>query len=212
MTAATITPRLVTALDAAWARIRELHPDVPEVVITMASGSAITRRKTAGQLLGHFAAARWQRGAVQLPELFVSGEGLGRGARDVLGTLLHEAAHGLAHARQIKDTTRQGRWHNARYRDLARELGLDVAQAPGIGWSDTTLATGTAREYAAVLRRLDAALVAFRHAEFRGRGRASSNNLLVAQCACPRKIRASATVLAAGPITCSRCGDDFTAS
>jgi hypothetical protein len=130
----------------------------------------------------------------------------------VLGTLLHEAAHGLAHARQIKDTTRQGRWHNARYRDLARELGLDVAQAPGIGWSDTTLATGTAREYAAVLRRLDAALVAFRHAEFRGRGRASSNNLLVAQCACPRKIRASATVLAAGPITCSRCGDDFTAS
>ncbi len=35
-----------------------------------------------------------------------------RGAADVLGTLLHETAHALAHVRDIKDTSRQGRWHN----------------------------------------------------------------------------------------------------
>jgi hypothetical protein len=31
----------------------------------------------------------------------------------VLGTLLHEAAHGLAQARSIQDTSRQGRYHTA---------------------------------------------------------------------------------------------------
>lgn len=60
VTAATITPRLSAALDSAWARIRELHPDVPEVVITMGSGSAMTRWST-GQLLGHFAASAGRR-------------------------------------------------------------------------------------------------------------------------------------------------------
>jgi hypothetical protein len=51
-------------------------------VLTLCSGSAGAR---AGTLtLGHFAAARWQRGETeQLPEMFVAGEGLARGARDV---------------------------------------------------------------------------------------------------------------------------------
>jgi hypothetical protein len=213
MTATTISPRLVTALDAAWSRIRELHPDVPEVVITMASGSAMTRR-SAGRLLGHFAAARWQRGDDQLPELFVSGEGLDRGAQGVLGVLLHEAAHGLAHARGIKDTSRQGRYHTARFRDLAAELGLAVAYDKRVGWSDDSVTDVAAAAYRGVLRRLDAAIVAYRHAEPRGgrAGRASNNNYVPAECACPRKIRVAETVLALGPITCGVCGTDFEAA
>ena len=31
----------------------------------------------------------------------------------MLGILLHEAAHGLAHARKVSDTSRQGRSRNA---------------------------------------------------------------------------------------------------
>jgi len=46
--------------------------------------------------------------------------------RDVLGTLLHEAAHGMAATRQIKDTSRQGRYHNRRFAELAAELGITV--------------------------------------------------------------------------------------
>jgi hypothetical protein len=57
----------------------------------------------------------------------------------VLGTLLHEAAHGLAHARKISDTSRQGRYHNRRYATLAGELGLDVAHLQPIGWSATSV-------------------------------------------------------------------------
>ncbi|MGH3191511.1 MAG: hypothetical protein ACRDOL_30560, partial [Streptosporangiaceae bacterium] len=83
---ATISPRLVTALDRTWAAIMARHPDVPAVVIALGSGSGGKRLK-----LGHFAPDRWQRSGGRLPELFVGGEGLARGAGDVLGTLLHEA-------------------------------------------------------------------------------------------------------------------------
>ncbi len=119
---------------------------MPEVVLTLCSGSAGAR---AGTLtLGHFAAARWQRGETeQLPEMFVAGEGLARGARDVLGTLLHEAGAGLASTRQVQDTSRQGRYHNTRFRDLATEMGLEVSQAGSLGWSDTTVPGPTAAAY-----------------------------------------------------------------
>ena len=69
----------------------------------------------------------------------ISGEGLGRTPRDVLGTLLHEAAHALAAVCGIKDTSRQGRYHNTKYKMLAEELGLTVAFEPTIGWSITSV-------------------------------------------------------------------------
>jgi hypothetical protein len=71
--------------------------------------------------------------------VLVSGEGLQRGPVDVLGTLLHEAAHGLAYVRKVSDTSRQGRYHNRRCATLARELGLEVAHLDPIGWSATSV-------------------------------------------------------------------------
>lgn len=56
----------------------------------------------------------------------------------VLGTLLHEAAHGVASTRGIKDTSRQGRYHNRRFAQLATELGIVVAPDGARGWSATT--------------------------------------------------------------------------
>src|SRR6266700_2169878 len=99
---------LVAALERAWTAIRARHPQVPEVVMAVASGS-VGRR---GELkLGHFADRRWTVTTAERPELFVGGEGLAAGAVEVLGTLLHEAAHGLAATRGIQDTSRQGRYH-----------------------------------------------------------------------------------------------------
>ena len=91
MAAESVTPRLVAALDGAWSAIQARHPEVPEVVITLGSGSG-----PALLALGHFHPGAWQRGDSQLPELFVGGEGLARGALPVLGTLLHEAAGGCS--------------------------------------------------------------------------------------------------------------------
>ncbi len=53
----------------------------------------------------------------------ISGEGLARTAREVLGTLLHEAAHALAAARGITGTSRQGRYHNRKFATFADRAG-----------------------------------------------------------------------------------------
>lgn len=71
----------------------------------------------------------------------------------------------MADVRRIKDTSRQGRYHNARYKVLGEEEGLTIAQHPQIGWSLTELAAGTAEEYVDELEDLAAALVAYRYAE-----------------------------------------------
>ena len=208
-TLTTITTQLVTAFEAAWRAIQQRHSDVPDVVVTFGSGTL--GMKGGATRLGHFAAARWQHGDQQLPELFISGEGLQRGALEVLGTLLHEAAHGLAHVREVKETSRQGRYHNAKFRALGEELGLTLAEDKTIGWSLTTVPETTAKAYAAELDELGAALVAWRYAEVSATTKKKSTNLAVAECACPRKIRVARTTLAEAPITCGNCGVDFMA-
>ena len=95
---------LLAALEHAWTTIRTRHPDVPDVVLVIASGSEGKRLN-----LGHFAPHRWQVNGADRHEVLVSGEGLQRGPIEVLGTLLHEAAHGLAYASKVSDTSRQGR-------------------------------------------------------------------------------------------------------
>lgn len=53
-----------------WAGLRSWHPDVPDVVVTIASGS-VGRR---GVRLGHFGPDRWAHGGTaRLPELFIGG-------------------------------------------------------------------------------------------------------------------------------------------
>src|SRR5690348_13975807 len=158
---ATVTGPLVAAIEHTWAAIQHSHPEVPHVVLTLGNGS-----HRPGQLTyGHFHDAKWAVGADRLPELFIGGEGLRRGARDLLGTLLHEATHGVAAARGIKDTSRQGRYHNARFRDLAAELGITVTKDPKIGWSPTTVPDLTAADYADQVADLEEALTAYRLAD-----------------------------------------------
>lgn len=221
---------LVAALEATWSAIQLRHPDVPDVVVTLGAGSIGV---PAGTLkLGHFAAGRWvsneNKDPVGLAELFVGGEGLRRGAEPVLATLLHEAAHGVAYVRGIKDTSRQGRYHNTRFKLLGEELGLTITQAPTIGWSSTELAPGTADKYAEEIATLISAIVAFRntegampigptgggkHGPTGGGGirakRPKNGLVLVCECSPGRRIRASVAVVERGPIVCGLCSADF---
>ncbi|MGH3613482.1 MAG: hypothetical protein ACRDRK_12995, partial [Pseudonocardia sp.] len=148
-------------------------------------------------------------GPVRLPEVFIGGEGLVRGAADVLGTLLHEATHALAHVRDIKDTSRQGRWHNARFKALAEELGIAVTKDPRIGWSPTTIPASTRDIYAEVIAELARVLRLHRSVEISG-GKAKKPTPPPCACGCGRRIRVAPSVLDAGPITCGVCGQDFT--
>jgi hypothetical protein len=136
----------------------------------------------------HFAPHRWQVNGADRHEVLVGSEGLHRGRMEVLGTLLHEAAHGLAQARSIQETSRQGRYHNRRYATLARELGLEVTTVKPIGWSATTVPETTASVYAGQLGKLAAALVLWRRQEHRIGPGSRSRNLLAAACGCGRRI------------------------
>ena len=72
---------LVAALEHAWQTIRTHHPDAPDAVLIVASGSEGKRLN-----LGHFAPHRWQVNGADRHEVLVGGEGLQRGPIDVLGT------------------------------------------------------------------------------------------------------------------------------
>ncbi|MGH3432396.1 MAG: hypothetical protein ACRDQB_06115 [Thermocrispum sp.] len=208
-----ISTPMVAALEQAWAAIRQHNPEVPQAVIVLGAGS--TGSKAGTLRLGHFAAMRWHNdttdnaeGQGQLAEVFVGGEGLRRGAVDVLGTLLHEAAHALADVRGIKDTSRQGRYHNTRFKQLAEELGIEVSKDPRIGWSPTAVPATTRQRYTATVAALTEALRLFRAPEQTTTG-TKSKNPPPCVCECGRRIRVATSVLEAGPITCGVCGTDF---
>lgn len=246
-----VSAALVAAVSATWAAIRVRHPQVPAVVVTFGSGTLGTTRGQ--ERLGHFAGGRWLPGRAPgaedggsdpvavtegeaLAELFVGGQGLCLGAVELLDTLLHEAAHALAHGRGIADTSRQGRYHNARYRKVALELGLDVAEDEKLGWTKTTVPASTRAAYAPQLDALRTALLAWRRPEADARrvvpspgtgqaepgeqdGTADADarrkkNGVVARCAClapaARQFRISEPVLALGPIICAACEQPFT--
>jgi hypothetical protein len=203
------TAGLLSALETAWAAIRTRHPEVPDAVLIVGSGSPA--KGSQSLKWGHFATLRWQSGDTQLPEVLVSGEGLKRTPAEVFTTLLHEATHGLADARGIQDTSRQGRWHNKKFATLAAELGLTAAKDDKLGYSPCTLTDQTAADYAATITTLATALKAYRHPELAGQGtgRTNNNNGVTAECDCPRKIRLSITAFEEGPIVCAQCGAAF---
>src|SRR5690606_17162912 len=153
---------IVKALERVWDLIRANHPDLPAVVIVTGSGMVGPPR------WGHFRANGWteraEKGAalnLMVGEMFVAGETLARGADCTVETMLHEAAHVLAQVRGIKDTSRQGHWHNQRFRRLAEELGLEYPKEsahPQVGFSECLMTPGTREEYAGVIEELDRAI------------------------------------------------------
>lgn len=157
--------RIITALEGAWAAIRAEHPEVPRVVMITGTG-----RDGRGSLRwGHFGADFWtvetgeKKG--RAPELFAGGELLSLGGRRTMQTLLHEAAHAVAHVRKVKDTSSAGRYHNGRFAKIAEEMGLNAPTqpAPVIGFSDCHIIDATAARYAAAIETLDAARLPYVH-------------------------------------------------
>jgi hypothetical protein len=138
----------------------------------------------------------------------ISGEGLRRTPAEVLGTLLHEAAHALADARDITDTSRQGRYHNRKFAALAAELGLDTQEDPSgqFGWTITTVPDTTANTYAGQLAALADAMTLWRTGEDTpAAARKRDTNLIAAICPCGRTIRVAASTLKEAPILCEAC-------
>jgi DnaJ domain len=198
--------RLLAVLEGAWRQIRRNHPEVPPVVLIIASGTDTRHPKW-----GHHAPGRWHHANDDHAEVMISGEGLRREPRDVLATLLHEAAHALAAARGITDTSRQGRYHNKKFAALASELGLDVTddESGQYGWTITTVPDATANRYGDQLDALAFAMTLWRIDEQLTPRAKRNTNLIAASCPCGRRIRVAASTLAEAPITCQACDGSF---
>jgi DnaJ domain len=196
---------LVQVLEEVWLAIRRRHPQIPAVVIIVASGT-----ETRQPRWGHFASGRWYVEASERAEVMISGEALRLTPPEVLAVILHEAAHALAHARGIKDTSRQGRYHNKHFKTCAEELGLAVEHDQRNGWSASKITHQAEQAYQTQLTALAEAMTLWRRSETAtGPGPRRNTNLIAAACSCGRSIRVAASTLAEAPITCQACDGDF---
>ncbi len=213
---------VVIALEHACATLRQHWPELPAVVITV----FYDRHRS---VRGYFWDGQWRSQADPfLPELHIDSTILSDPPEAILKTLVHEAAHALARARGIKETSREGRYHNQRYADLATEMGLVVVPDPKIGIRTPGLhPEWLAGPYAPLTQIIDAAsrklwqedraaMIAVAGNGQNGNGSVigapgPKGRLIKAVCRCypPRIIRAARNTLQAAPIHCAACGGEF---
>ena len=217
-----LASELVAACEAAWSSIQRRHPGVPDAVIIL--GSGVERGRLVK--LGHWWSGRWIADGQVRGEVLLAGEALHLKPEDVFEVLLHEAAHGLNAHLGIKDTSRGGRYHNARFRQTAEDFGLRVATAPPFGWASTALTEQATELYRSEIASIGDALRIARRlntattigVEGTTGGETTSENgeretgskNPPAQCGCGRKMRMAPATLAAGPVICGLCNEQFT--
>ena len=193
----------------------------------MVLGSGVERGRLVK--LDHWWGGRWIADGELRGEVLLAGEALHLKPEEVFEVLLHEAAHGLNAARGIKDTSRGGRYHNARFGSAAQEVGLQVEAMPPYGLARTSLTPATRETYAASIERLADVMRIARQIDVRTRGVAGQERdgqeggtdrqqereragRVLAECECGRKMRIAKSVLAAGPIVCGMCSAEFTSA
>lgn len=209
---------LIEALTRIWSRIRVYHPEVPGVMLLAAPSPR-------GDLavLGHFAPLRWRgkkSGGSHHHEVVVVAEHLDRDPTDIVGTLIHEAAHALNFERGIYDCSRS-QYHNRAFKAAAELLGLHVEQVPNYGFAITRLKSETVARYEEDIRQLAEVLV-HRAKPAAASGisvpkggtedppdeRPGSRNRK-AVCRCSFIIRVAKTTLEQTVIRCESCGEPF---
>jgi len=193
---------IVAALESAHAVIQE-KTGAPRATINVA-------RKT-GRTMGHFThATPWIAGEEKFHEIMISANYFTRGARAVLGTLLHEIAHSIDLQNGIQGTSGDG-YHNQKFKATAESLGLTITQAKGIGWSVTEVSDACAERWAEALALIENGLALMADTEQAKKTGGRNKNLKVAECRCGEKIRLSASVLEKCAPMCNACGCKFIA-
>ena len=191
---------ITEALESAHALIQE-KTGAPRATI-------LVTRKT-GNTMGHFTHAKpWVSGEDSFHEIMISAEYFPRGARAILGTLLHETAHSLDLQAGIKGVSGDG-YHNKNFKQTAEALGLTITQAKRIGWSNTEVSDECAERWGEALALIEAGLALTADTE-QGQGKKGRDkNNLVAECGCGGKIRLSKKVLEMCAPFCQTCQSEF---
>lgn len=173
---------LVAVCEEVWKSIQDLNPDVPNVVIVIGSGG-----RRAPSLLGHFAKNSWGNDDSEIHEVLLVAENLNRSAEDVFRTLLHEAVHGIAHVRGIKDVS--GQRHNKKFAQLCVEVGLEPPEYPDsrLGYSGATLTEGAIKHFAEEIEMIEEELKLCR--KIAPKTSQTKKTTWIAECLCGRKVR-----------------------
>lgn len=191
---------ITSALEKAHSLIQE-KTGAPRATI-------LVTRKT-GNTMGHFTHAKpWVSGEDSFHEIMISAEYFPRGARAVLGTLLHETAHSLDLQNGIQGVTGDG-YHNKKFKATAEALGLTIENAGRIGWSKTDVSDECASRWAEALQIIEDALKLTADQEAGQKKGGRNKNLLVAECDCGNKIRLSLKTLEMCAPRCQNCFHDF---
>lgn len=211
MTSTTYGSAVVAACEQAWQAVQERHEGVPDVVIILGDGK--------GQIRGHFHPKSWHSSQkVTMHEVLIAGQRLADGPDGVLSTLIHEAVHAYCQEHDIKETSRQGRYHNKRFAAVARDFGLDVTEAAGIGHSNTSLSEGTAEAYTEAHTALKEAIDLYKRTPmtlaqiFGPEGedeKPKTSSKAICECVPERELTISKKKLEEGPIICGLCEAHF---
>ncbi|MGW0670688.1 hypothetical protein [Streptomyces sp. NPDC002746] len=199
---------ILSAVETAWREIRRRFIDVPDVSVTVppTTGPQDPTKCTALRTGRHFI-----RNGQPTMELQVSSGTLGVGGHPLMEGLLYHAAHGLALTRGINDTSSAGRWHNKRYGDLAREIGLTppTRAAKFVGLSHCPLADP--EDWSEVIAALDAAAAVQLQATVKSAGPPRTGKTTYRFpiiCACaplPRRQHVTPFFFRQGPLLCGLC-------
>lgn len=205
------TTAVVDAVVGLWQAIRDRHTDVPVAVCTIDTGHY--RDGLIDE--GHYTAGKRTRHdddgtEYSVGEVTIIERALGKDATDLVDLVLHIAAHAIATVRGVKETARNGGYHNKRFFSIAQELGLDVEQGGNNGWCRTTATVETLALYQQQHDALAAALTAYGWVPA---DPGPGFQRLIARCKCtkPRIFHMSRTSFADGPVICGKCGANFTA-
>lgn len=185
---------LVRLCEDIWQDLQREYPDIPDAFVTVASGG-----RSAATLYGHFANDAWQMinddGEEKLVhEVLLVAEQLKRPAEQIFTTLLHEAVHGIATVRKIKDVS--GKRHNKKFAALCTEVGLYPPEEahPTLGFSAATLGEEAIEKWENRIADLEKALVFARRLKLKEKE--TRKTTWVAMCECGRKIRIGKNALA----------------
>ena len=190
--------------------------DVQDSVISkigqFPKSTIVVAREEKGKKHGHFTTLEtWQNGEDLRHEIFLSAESLSRGAKETLGTLLHEMAHAFNHAEKIEDVTGDG-YHNKKFQSTAERIfGLKIEKAKGIGFSKTSVPDEAIIRWSEELAKIEEALKV--HAlSLNGRaGKGRDKNGVKAVCGCGEIIRLSQKAYDNCQPMCSECEGYFVA-
>lgn len=149
---------------------RRRQDDLPGLVETLQDDVVLTTGGTSRRVYGWFAEHAWRFGDRHVHELFLNADHRhfdpsGGPAEQALITLLHESCHVWAQAQGIKDTSRDGRYHNKRFAQIALVIGLGIEKDKLIGHRTPTLASWARAAYADLVTRLNQGLVLAREPE-----------------------------------------------